>query len=528
MSDDPAPCSNCSKEKHQFETSANASRANWIINLAKAPFIKTGEISDEIHSSKFIKEICANPGCDEGQELLKKKLKIINQDFEDGWDQLDKSDIKLLEQFSEGALDLVDENGIEWENGEKRRQWAEIEDTIDDLDHEFTEQATEDMALWEVENAPNPGIDEIPPIANALGNLHETRIEIKQATIQERIDEIGTYEKWEENEGASYSEAITASLEQTKEDIEELNEIRDKLGTYRDKEEFEPLRKLSQSDGSKSWQEQEEELDTEYDQLHQLKQIEEQRQSNVDAEWYDEQIENRKSLIKERMPTDVGESSNESEGVREENETTEKEEDKQDQSDELQQVEQENQRLEKALQQERDKNQELSDSLQAARDKYATLQEKFQTLRDDRRQRGTEHERDTDPTAANDRAPETDTSDPQNESGDRSTNSPVSKATTKLRGGLAKPAGAARKAAKKLRGRFSGPPDKPYPAQHATNINRTNTTTESETSANSQSSKDETLVESLQTERSQTDRSNGRERASSRDSKQDGPDRGRF
>lgn len=537
MSDDPAPCSNCSKPKHQFEPSENASRANWVISVGKIPLVKQEKIVDKIYSSKFIKEICSNPGCNEGQELIEDLLDDIDEGIGNGWDQIDKGDIELLEQFSEGALDRVDENGIEWQDGETKEYWGGIEDKIDELDESFTEQAPKDIALWGVENVPSPGKKKIPRIAETLSNLHESRVEIKRQRIQEQIGEIATYEEWEKKGDVSHTEAVTDTLEQAKGNVRELNEVRERLGTYRDHPEFDPLEDLSE-DKNKSWQEQKAELKSEHEQLQQLREIEEQRQSNVDGEWYDEQLKNRKTLLKERMTSDVGKYSEENdavaEDVTEERAATEKEEkeNEQEQTDDLQQEKKENRRLRKALQDEQDKNQglrdenqELRNALQAAKDKYATLQEKFQDLRDEHRQRGTE--RDTEQTAsASDRAPETDTTDPQTEASDRSNSSPVATAATKLRGGVTTSAGTVKKAAAKVRGRLLGAPDKPYPAQHATNIHTTGTAdpSESEASTNSQSSRDEKLVESLQTERSPTDNTSDRERTNG----QDGPDRGRF
>lgn len=533
MSDDPDSCSDCSKTKHQFETSENASRANSAISIAKVPFVKPGEISDKIHSARYITEICANPGCSEGQGLLKDLLTDINRDVEKGWNQVDMDDIKLLEQFSEGALDLVTENGIEWEDSQRRTEWEEVEDKIDELDEFFIEQAPEDIALWGVENVPSPGKNKIPDIAESLNNLHESRVEIKRGLIAERIDGIATYEKWEDIKERSYSERITTGVDLAKEDIKELNEIRERLGTYRDQQEFEPLNDLSE-DESKSRQAQKSELMTEHEQLHQLREIEEQRRSTVDEEWYNEQIGYREQLIEDRIPIEIEESSEENdanvENDTEERAATENEEkeNEQEQTDALQQEKKENRRLRKALQDEQDKNQDLRDenqelrnALQAAKDKYVTLQEKFQNLRDEHRQRGTE--RDTEQTA-NDRAAETD--DPQTEAGDRSNSSPVATAATKLRGGVVTSAGTVKKAAAKVRGRLSGAPDKPYPAQHATNIHTTGTAepSKSDASTNSQPSRDEKLVESLQTERSPTDNTSDRERTNG----QDGPDRGRF
>ncbi len=533
MSDDPDPCQSCSKLKHQFESSANVSRLNSILSVIKTPFVKTGELSDKVHSSRYIEEICANPGCSEGQDFLEKKLENINQGFEGGLERIKNDDIKLLEQFSEGALDLVNENGIEWEDGETREYWTGIEDQIDELDEVFTEQAPEDIALWGVDNAPSPGIKKIPRIADSLGNLHESRIEIKKEAVEKQIDDIETYGEWEEIEGTSYNEEITAGVEQTKRTIEELNEIREKLGTYREQEEFEPLRELSESSGSKSLQEQKEELSTEYEQLHQLKQIEEQRGFDVDEEWYDEQVENRKTLIIDRMSIEVGESK-ENEGEVETatnhgEEPTENEgdENEQEQSDELQQVKQEKQSLEKSLQQERDekqrlrgeneelrdKNQDLQDDLQAVRDEHTTLQEKIQTSSEEHQQQGIE----------------TNTTDPQNDSSDRSTNSPVATATAKLRGGLAKSTGAVRKVGAKLRGRLSRTPDKPYPAQHATNIH----TTAADTNTSSTQTRDEQQERSATNDRTtnratEQNRTNGHERTNRRDSKRNEPDRGLF
>ncbi|UPM42414.1 hypothetical protein [Halocatena salina] len=528
MSDDPDPCQSCSKLKHQFESSANVSRLNSILGVIKTPFVKTGELSDKIHSSKFIEEICANPGCSEGQGLLQDKLNEISEGSESGWNQIDEDDIDLLEQFSEGALDLVDENGIEWEDGQRRSEWAGIEDKIDELDESFTEQAPEDIALWGVENAPSPGIKKIPRIAEALSNLHETRIEIKREQIQEQIDGIATYEELEEIKGESYNKEITAGLEQTKGNVRELNEIRERLGTYRNDAEFDPLEDLSENE-NKSWQAQKAELITEYKQLQQLKEIEEQRQPHVDEEWYDEQYGYREPLIEERIPFDVEKNDGIAEDLPEESATTENEgdENEQEQSDELQQVKQEKQSLEKSLQQERDekqrlrgeneelrdKNQDLQDDLQAVRDEHTTLQEKIQTSSEEHQQQGIE----------------TNTTDPQNDSSDRSTNSPVATATAKLRGGLAKSTGAVRKVGAKLRGRLSRTPDKPYPAQHATNIH----TTAADTNTSSTQTRDEQQERSATNDRTtnratEQNRTNGHERTNRRDSKRNEPDRGLF
>ncbi len=530
MSQETDPCSECSRPKHQFRSSKIGHYINKAVNFSNPPIlIDVGEVSDTIYKLTRTKEICANPGCSEGQNLLEDKLRRINKGLGNGWDQVKKNDIELLEQFSEGTLDLVDENGINWQDKERIEDWSDIEDTIDEFDEAFTAQATKDMSLWGIENAPNPGIERIPSIGNALVNLHETRAEIKRGMIEKRMDEIERYGKLDQTEEASYHETIISGIEQNKGDFEDLNEIREKIGRYRDQQEFQPLRDLQKSEVSENWTEQSEKIGTEQDLLQRLQQIDEGRRSNVDTAWYDEQNEERTTLVEDQELSmlDLGKSEDADEDMDEESEPAEKEENEQEQSDELQQVKQEKQRLEKSLQQERDekqrlrgeneelrdKNQDLQDDLQAVRDEHTTLQEKIQTSSEEHQQQGIE----------------TNTTDPQNDSSDRSTNSPVATATAKLRGGLAKSTGAVRKVGAKLRGRLSRTPDKPYPAQHATNIH----TTAADTNTSSTQTRDEQQERSATNDRTtnratEQNRTNGHERTNRRDSKRNEPDRGLF
>lgn len=174
------------------------------------------------------KETCVNPSCGEWQDDIETILKQINNSLEDvartgDWSNIDKSKVEYLSQLSEGALDRVDEQGIEWPGVEKKVRWTEIEHKIDDFEENFESAAEYTESLHNLRGTPNPGINKLPETASSLENLTELRdsIETDVAADAEPI----TNESSEEEEQGPI-DGLEAEIEALKEEKEERIEER--------------------------------------------------------------------------------------------------------------------------------------------------------------------------------------------------------------------------------------------------------------------------------------------------------------
>lgn len=251
MSADSARCPKCSENEGEVEISQ--SRFDHIsvsLDLGKAVTLQN-PINPTIPAEKMwdpseYKESCVNPACSEWQDDIEELLRNINEDLEvaartGDWTHIEKENIEQLAQLSEGALDRVDEQEIEWQDVEKQVSWKRIEDQIDDFEENFEPAAEYTVALHNLRGTPNPGIDKLPGTTSSLENLTGLRNRIEpevaadvETAPNENDEEQGPVERVEAEIGelkAEKEERIEerkaereTRIEELKEEVEELKE----------------------------------------------------------------------------------------------------------------------------------------------------------------------------------------------------------------------------------------------------------------------------------------------------------------
>lgn len=251
MSQDPGICSDCPKREIYVEhPQSRRSRITADLKVSTNPSVSLSTPFDILWNPDEVEDEgrCANPACSEGQAEIRESLRSINRGIEHAarmgdWTDVTEREIERLEQLGEGALENVDESGIEWPNDERQDSWNDIEDEIDTLETTLSEAKEYTQQLYSQSGAGIRGRENISEITDALETLNDLEHRInetevvadEQQALEDRVEGLEDRLQKEQDEKQELRDALQDERDEKQELRDELQKERDEKQELREK-----------------------------------------------------------------------------------------------------------------------------------------------------------------------------------------------------------------------------------------------------------------------------------------------------
>jgi chromosome segregation ATPase len=206
----------------------------------KPPFVEGRVSADKLWNPNELESQCANPACKEGQNEIDGTLDTINDGLEiaartGNWTEVDQEEVERLDQLGKGALENVDECGIEWPDNDRRDDWQAIENKTDSLETNLSDATEYTRQLYSQSGTGIRGQENISEITGALETLNGLRDKINETEVVP--DEDTSIAEGKGDEQQEHDNTIQELREKLRAERDEKQELRDELQEERDEKQ---------------------------------------------------------------------------------------------------------------------------------------------------------------------------------------------------------------------------------------------------------------------------------------------------